>query len=63
MLQRLGEQRLSLEELIAQGLLYDPDTPVIWAQAAERRTIAQHLEELLSAGRVERDEQGRFFAL
>ena len=63
LLQRLGEQRLSLEELIAQGLLYDPDTPVIWAQAAERRTIAQHLAELLSAGRVERDEQGRFFAL
>jgi len=60
LLDRLREWPRTLEELVGLGLLYEPDSPVLWAREAERRTISQHLEELASAGRVELDSRGRY---
>ena len=62
LLARLRENSRDLEELVAMGLLYDPDSPVLWAKAAERHTIGAHLDELLAAGRVACDAQGCYRA-
>jgi glyoxylase-like metal-dependent hydrolase (beta-lactamase superfamily II) len=50
----------SLDELIATGLLYDPEKAPPWAADAERYTITQHLEELMAEGRVLQEDDGRF---
>ena len=60
LLQRLADKPSSLDELVAQGLLYDPDAEVIWARAAEQNTICQHLDELTAAGRVALDSDGLY---
>ncbi|MDE2614945.1 MAG: MBL fold metallo-hydrolase [Burkholderiales bacterium] len=50
----------TVDELVATRLIYPSDYAEIWIDAAERRTIEQHLEELQSAGRVRADAPGRF---
>lgn len=60
LLERLGKQPRDLEELVAMGLLYDPDSTVLWAKAAERHTIAAHLEELMAVGKLE-CEGGKYY--
>ncbi|HMM53056.1 MAG TPA: MBL fold metallo-hydrolase [Burkholderiaceae bacterium] len=50
----------TLEELVAIRLIYPPDYEEVWIDDAERRTIGQHLDELIAAGRVRTDGEGRF---
>jgi glyoxylase-like metal-dependent hydrolase (beta-lactamase superfamily II) len=52
----------TLDELVACRLLYPPGHQDIWVDEAERRSISQHLDELLAAGRVARLEDGRYRA-
>ncbi len=51
----------TLEQLTEGRILYPPDFAEPWAVDAERRTISQHLDELLAGGRVakESDETWR----
>jgi len=42
----------SLEDLVASRLLYPPDYEELWVEDVERRTISQHLDELIEQGRV-----------
>jgi len=56
----LADGPRSIDELVATRLIYPSDYAEIWIDAAERRTIGQHLDELLAEGRVRADEQGRF---
>jgi len=50
----------TLDELVRQGLLYPPGHDALWVDCAERRSIGMHLDELMAAARVARDEQGRY---
>jgi len=50
----------SLEELVACRLLYPPDYEELWVEDVERRSIRQHLDELMEQGRVV--EAGGVFA-
>ena len=43
-----------------QRLLYPPEADDLWVDCAEARSIAQHLDELLAAGRVVLDDDGRY---
>jgi glyoxylase-like metal-dependent hydrolase (beta-lactamase superfamily II) len=54
----LGSEVWSLDALVARRLLYPPSYGAAWVDCAERRTIAQHLDELLAAGRVARTDDG-----
>jgi len=56
----LGDDGRTLDELVATRLLYPRGHEEVWIDCAERRTIAQHLDELLAAGRVRRDDDGRW---
>ncbi len=56
----IGDGARSLDELVAMRLLYPRDHEEVWVDCAERRTIAQHLDEMLADGRVRRDEDGRW---
>jgi len=56
----LGERPRTLDELVACRLLYPPGHQDIWVDEAERRSISQHLDELLAAGRVARLEDGHY---
>lgn len=58
----LRESPQTLEELIARRLLYPPHIQELWVDDAERRTIAQHLDELMSDGRVRMDAEGLYRA-
>ena len=42
----------TLAELVAHRFLYPPHAQLSWIDAAERRTILQHLERLVGGGRV-----------
>jgi glyoxylase-like metal-dependent hydrolase (beta-lactamase superfamily II) len=53
LVERLRERPRSLDELAAAGLLYPPGHKTAGTEAIERRTISQHLDELVAAGRVE----------
>ena len=48
----LGASPKSLEDLVACRLLYPPDYEELWVEDVERRSIRQHLDELLEQGRV-----------
>lgn len=50
----------SLDELVRQRLLYPPEADALWIDCAERRSISQHLDELMAAAQVARDDQGRY---
>ncbi len=52
LLELLAARPRDLDELAAIGLLYKPDVDIPWRDFAERRTIEQHLEELLARGQV-----------
>ncbi len=54
----LDESPRTLEQLVEQRLLYPKGFEGAWVVGAERRTILQHLDELLADGRVQVDEQG-----
>jgi glyoxylase-like metal-dependent hydrolase (beta-lactamase superfamily II) len=58
----LGERPRTLDELVVCRLLYPPGHQEIWVDEAERRSISQHLDELLAAGRVARLEDGHYRA-
>ena len=60
LLQMLADGPRGLDDLVRQRLLYPPDANNLWVDSAERRTIAQHLDELLADGRVVRDGEARF---
>lgn len=52
LIERLRAAPASLDELAAGGFLYPPGFPGPSAQAIEKRSISQHLDELIAAGRV-----------
>ena len=56
----LAERPRTLAELVAARLLYPPDYEEIWIDDAERRSIGQHLEELVASGRVLARDDGVF---
>ena len=58
----LAESPRTLAQLVDIRLLYPPDYEEVWVLDAERRTIAQHLDELVCAGRVKRDADGHYAA-
>ncbi len=59
LLARLDRPR-SLDELVAERLLYRPHVDLIWVDSAEEHTIRRHLDRLRSAGVVTVDGAGRF---
>lgn len=50
----------TLAELIEQRLLYPPGYAAAWVEGAERRTISQHLQELIASERVRQTEPDRY---
>ena len=58
----LMEQPMTLAALVARRLLYPPHIQELWVDDAERRTITQHLDELMADGRVAVDADGRYLA-
>lgn len=56
LLARLKAAPQTLEQLVAQRLLYPPGYESPWVVSAETRTISQHLAELVADGRVAVDE-------
>ena len=48
----LAAQPRSLDALVSHRFLYPPDYHDVYIEDAERRTIAEHLDELIAAGRV-----------
>ena len=62
MLDYLGEPH-SLDEIAVRRFVYRPGDPVSFAEPVERRSMGQHLDRLLAAGRVEEVESGRFLAV
>lgn len=56
----VGEQARTLAELVACRLLYPVGYEEIWIDDAERRSISQHLDELIGQGRVIADDDGRY---
>ncbi len=61
MLEYLGEPH-SLDEIAVHRFVYRPGDPVPFAEQVERRSMGQHLDRLLAAGRVGEVEPGRFLA-
>jgi glyoxylase-like metal-dependent hydrolase (beta-lactamase superfamily II) len=62
LLAMLGDAARTLDELVAMRLLYPVGYEEVWIDCAERRTIAQHLEEMRADGRIEAGDDGRFRA-
>jgi glyoxylase-like metal-dependent hydrolase (beta-lactamase superfamily II) len=58
----LREAPRTLTELVAIRLLYPLDYEAPWVLDVERRTISQHLDELLAEGRLAVDDEGRYRA-
>ncbi len=54
----LGESPKTLEQMVERRLLYPQGFNGAWVKDAETRTISRHLAELVSTGRVRKDEQG-----
>ncbi len=48
----------TLAELVRRRLLYPPGHAELWIDCAEARSISMHLDELLTAGRVRRLDDG-----
>jgi hypothetical protein len=57
----LAEPR-TLEEVVAHRFVYRPHDPVPFADGVERRSMSQHIERLMRAGRVE-ENNGRYIAV
>jgi glyoxylase-like metal-dependent hydrolase (beta-lactamase superfamily II) len=60
LLELLRESPRTLDELVDARLLYPADYDEIWVLGVERRSISQHLEELMAAGQVVLDDEGRY---
>jgi glyoxylase-like metal-dependent hydrolase (beta-lactamase superfamily II) len=59
LLEYLTEPR-SLDEIAAHRFVYRPTDPVSFAEPVERRSMGQHVERLVGAGRVREVEPGRW---
>lgn len=57
----LAEPR-SLDDIVRHRFVYRPGDPVAFADDVERRSMLQHIERLIAAGRVGEIEPGRFRA-
>ena len=51
----------TIEALVQARVLYPPHANAVWLDGAERRTITQHLDELILQGLVERRDERTFF--
>jgi glyoxylase-like metal-dependent hydrolase (beta-lactamase superfamily II) len=60
LLELLRESPRTLDQLVDTRLLYPADYHEIWVLGVEHRTISQHLDELMAAGRVVLDDEGRY---
>jgi glyoxylase-like metal-dependent hydrolase (beta-lactamase superfamily II) len=60
LLDLLCEAPVTLEQLVRRRLLYPPGYESPWVEAAETRTISQHLEDLLAEGRIQVDVEGLY---
>jgi glyoxylase-like metal-dependent hydrolase (beta-lactamase superfamily II) len=60
LLAMLDEGPRSLDELVAQRLVYPPEYAELWVDCAERLFIARHLAELQACGRVREVDAGRY---
>ena len=60
LLQLLAAGPLTLDELVRQRLVYQPDQEELWIDMAEARMIGQHLDDLLAHGRVQATDDGRW---
>ena len=60
LLQMLGDGPSTLEALVQRRLTYPVGYDALWVHDAERRTIAQHLDELVAEGRARVRDDGRF---
>jgi glyoxylase-like metal-dependent hydrolase (beta-lactamase superfamily II) len=58
----LAEPR-TLDEIVAHRFVYRPQDVVLFADAVERRSMAQHVDRLLRAGRLVEVDPGRYRAL
>ena len=57
-LELLAERPRTLDELVACRVMYKPEADEMWIDAAERRCISQHLDELMAAARVSAGPDG-----
>jgi glyoxylase-like metal-dependent hydrolase (beta-lactamase superfamily II) len=62
LLDYLAEPR-TLDEIAEHRFVFRPKDPVAFAVAVERRSMAQHVDRLLEAGRVSQVEPDRFVAV
>lgn len=60
LLAMLADGPQTLDQLAARRLVYKPDQDADWITSAERRSIAQHLDELLADGDARRLDDGRW---
>jgi glyoxylase-like metal-dependent hydrolase (beta-lactamase superfamily II) len=60
LLRMLAAGPRTLAELVRERLLYPPGHADLWVECAEERSIAQHLGELVAAGRAVQLAEGRF---
>lgn len=60
LIELLAHQPRSLPDLVACRLMYPPDYEELWVDDAERRSISQHLDELVADGRVLAEPDGMF---
>ena len=60
LLQMLADGPSTLEALVQRRLTYPVGYDEVWVNDAERRTITQHLDELVAEGRARVLEDGRF---
>jgi len=51
----------TIEELVQVRVLYPPHANAVWLDGAERRTITQHIDELVLQGRIEQRDEKYFF--
>lgn len=52
----------TIDDIAAHRFVYRPQDPVPFAEAVERRSMQQHVERLLAAGRVQEVEAGSYCA-
>ena len=58
----LAEAPRTLDDVAKHRFVYRPKDPVAFAEPVERRSMSQHIERLIRAGRVEEVEAGRYRA-
>jgi len=58
----LGSEPKTLAELVAQRLIYPPGHKELWVDDVEARSLGQHLDELITQGRVQRVGEAGFRA-